>query len=198
MPRPALDALQLEDHLDILGGGERGEEIEALEDEAHVPAAHPGQLRLVQVGHAFPVDGDAAGGWAEYASQHGQEGGLAAPRGPEDGDHLAGARGERHVLHGGHLERPFLVDLGQLPRLERGAHERKTTRGSTLSALRTDTTEAVAHMATVRPNTATINPNGITRIVPVAPRRRTERRVRASPIAYPISALMSACLRMIT
>src|SRR5262245_55161320 len=99
------------------------------------------------------MDGDGAVGGTQHASQHRQPRGLAAPRRPEDRQDLAGGGVERDLLDGRDLESPFLVNLGQPLRLD-GGHARKTTRGSTRSALRTETIEAVTHMITVRTNTA--------------------------------------------
>src|SRR5258705_1920533 len=190
-------ALELKHHLDILRRGQRGEEIEALEDESHVAPADPRELALVEIGHDLTVNGDGPRRGAEHAAQHGKQGGLSAARGAEDGDRWAGAGAKRHVLPREDLKGPLLVDLGDLLRLESGAHERNTSRGSTFSALRTDTTDAVAHIATVRTNTASISPGGMTMTSPVAPKECTASSVRPRPIAYPMSALMRACLRMI-
>src|SRR5262249_22648867 len=143
---------------------------------------HPRKLRLVEIRDALPMDRDRPRGRAQHAAEHREQRGLAAPGRPQDGHHLArlGAHGD--VLHRGDLKGALLIDLGDLLRLEGHAHDRNTTRGSTLRALRTDTTDAVAHIATVSASTESMRLNGITSTMPVAPSTRTAMRVMASPM----------------
>jgi N-acyl amino acid synthase of PEP-CTERM/exosortase system len=60
-------------------------------------------------------------------------------------------------------------------------HVRKTTRGSTLKAFRTETMDAERHIRTVTTNVAAIRPAGMTTTRPVSSMNRVVARVIASP-----------------
>ena len=86
------DTTQLERHEDIFQGGERGEKLEALENETGGGITQRGQAVLVQVAEVMSVQNDAAGGRTVQAGAESEQGGFAAARRSDDG---AGcARGE--------------------------------------------------------------------------------------------------------
>ena len=84
----------------------------------------------------------------------------------EPGEHRARLGRRGHFLDGRHLEAPFLVDLAEPVGLD-DAHERNTAMGSTRSAFRTDTKEAVRHMATVKASIPATSGGGTTITTPV-------------------------------
>jgi acyl-CoA thioesterase-1 len=79
IPEPTGSSLEFQGYQDVLQGGEGGEEVEGLEDEAYVSGAKPGTLVLGKSEKVLPVQGDAAGGGFVQAGQEPQEGGLPAP-----------------------------------------------------------------------------------------------------------------------
>ena len=96
---------------DVLHAGQRGQEIEELEDEADLVAAQAGEVVVGQVGDGLAVDADLAGaGTIEPADQI-EERGFAGAGGPDDGDHLAARDLEIDRFERGHLALA-VVDLG--------------------------------------------------------------------------------------
>ena len=79
------DPAQLERHEDVLQGGERGEKLEALENETGGGIAQRGQAVLVQVAEVMSVQNDAAGGRTVQAGAESEQGGFATARGSDDG-----------------------------------------------------------------------------------------------------------------
>ena len=76
--------------LDIAHGGEGGQEIEALEDEADAGATEPGALRVGEPGELGAFDRNGAGGGLGEAAEDVEEGGFAGAGRSDDGDELAG------------------------------------------------------------------------------------------------------------
>ncbi|CAM5347687.1 hypothetical protein STANM309S_02002 [Streptomyces tanashiensis] len=93
-PLGGLDAERDEGGLHVLLGGERGDEVEALEDEADGLAAHGRQPALGERGQVGAVEQDAARGGAVEAAEHLEEGGLAAARGALDDETVPLGEGE--------------------------------------------------------------------------------------------------------
>jgi hypothetical protein len=73
----------------VLGGGQRREEVEELEDEAEDLAAQPGQRPVVEVVIAAAVDLHAAAGRPVERAEDVEQGALAGPGRAHDGDELA-------------------------------------------------------------------------------------------------------------
>jgi hypothetical protein len=87
----ARHALQHERDGHVLGGGERGQQVEGLEDEAHVPAAEGGQLRGGELLRVFAEDAALAVRAVEDAGHDRDQRRLAAARRPHEQQHLAAA-----------------------------------------------------------------------------------------------------------
>ena len=83
---------------DIFLGGERGDELVALEDEADFGAANPCHVVFCEVGDVCAIEKDAAGSWGVETSEQAEQGALAAAGGPHDGDELAMWDGEADSL----------------------------------------------------------------------------------------------------
>jgi hypothetical protein len=96
----AVESLDEQGELDVLGGGEYGDEIEGLKDETDLPAAQGGEALWIQLGGVYAIDEDAAGGGLVDAADEVEEGGLAASTGTGDGEELAGGDVEVHVVEG--------------------------------------------------------------------------------------------------
>ena len=84
---------------DVLLAGQLGDEVEGLEDEADVVAAHAGELALGAAVDALAGDLDGAGLGAVERAEEVQERRLARARAPDDGHELARAH-----LDGGAVE----------------------------------------------------------------------------------------------
>ena len=89
---------------DVAHGGERRQEVEALEDEAYFGATHFGALGVGEFGKVNAVDEDRAGGSAGKTAEDVEEGGLAGAGGADDGDELAGRDGEADLAECGDFE----------------------------------------------------------------------------------------------
>ena len=100
---------------DVAHGGEGGEKVEALEDEADLGAAHFGALGVGEFGEVGAVDEDRAGGGVGEAAEDVEEGGFSGAGGADDGDELAGGDGEVDVAEGGDLEFAGAVGLAEVP-----------------------------------------------------------------------------------
>ena len=99
---------------DVAHGGERGEKIEALEDEADLGAAHFCAFGVGEFGEVGAVDEDGAGGGVGEAAEDVEEGGFSGAGGADDGDELAGFDGEVDVAKGGDLEFAGAVGLAEV------------------------------------------------------------------------------------
>jgi len=85
---------------DVLFGGEGGEEVEALEDEAEQIAAEGRPLAFGHADDFAAVDADAAGGGAEDAAEDGDEGGFAGAGGSHEDEDLTGVDVEGDIVEG--------------------------------------------------------------------------------------------------
>ena len=100
--------------LDIFGGGEDGDEIEGLKDEADLFAAEQGGFGRGEAGGVDAFNQDAAGGGLVDAADEVEEGGFAAAAGAGDGEKIAAMDGEREAVEGGDgavVEREAAGDL---------------------------------------------------------------------------------------
>src|SRR5216683_8355498 len=102
-------------YFDVAHGGEGGEKVEALEDEADLGAAHFGAFGVGEFGEVGAVDQDRAGGGVGEAAEDVEEGGFSGARGADDGDELAGSDGEVDAAEGGDLEFAGAVGLTEIP-----------------------------------------------------------------------------------
>ncbi len=84
---------------DILGRGEGGEQIEELEDDPDVVAPEGRALLVGEAVNVDPLDRDRALIGRLEASQHVQQGALAASARPHDRDELACRDGERDAAN---------------------------------------------------------------------------------------------------
>ncbi len=99
---------QQQRHGDVFQQGERGQEIEELEDEADAVAPQAGKGVVGERGHIPPVQPQRAGIRAVHDAAELEQGGFPAARRPRDGDeiprrHLQGhasQRGDRFAIEG--------------------------------------------------------------------------------------------------
>ena len=98
-PRAAVLAAELEGDLDVLTGGERGDEVERLEHEPHALAAEGGPLVLAERREVDPVEDDPAGGGTIEPGEQAEERALAASRWPDHGQEAARLQLGEDVLH---------------------------------------------------------------------------------------------------
>ena len=76
-------------HHHVLQRGQLGKQVIELEDEAEQPVAHRVPMPFRAVVDALGVDQDRPRIGGVEQAQDVQEGALARPAGPHDGDHLA-------------------------------------------------------------------------------------------------------------
>ena len=98
---------------DVLLGGQGGQQVEGLEDEAELVAAHGGELLVLHARQVLSGDEDAAGGGGVQAGHAVQEGGLTRARGAHDGHELAFGDGEADRVQGDDLGVALAIDLSQ-------------------------------------------------------------------------------------
>ena len=99
----AREAFEVEREGHVLDAGERGEEVEELEDEADFVAAEAGEVVIGERGDGLAVDADFAGGGAVEAADQVEEGGLSGAGGADDGDHFAAGDVEVDGIEGDDL-----------------------------------------------------------------------------------------------
>ena len=112
-PSTALPG-DLERQRDVLPCGERGDQVEGLEDEPHPVPAQPGELAVVARREVGVAQEDPPAGRPVKAGQAVQEGGLPRARGAGDGRGLAGGEGDRDLVEGPHGGGPAAVQLDHL------------------------------------------------------------------------------------
>jgi hypothetical protein len=88
-------ARQQAGQLDVVGDREVRDEVEELEDEAHLAAAQQRPGRLAELVDPAAAEVDLAGGRSVEPAEQVQQRRLAAARGPHDADELA--LGDRQV-----------------------------------------------------------------------------------------------------
>ncbi len=109
-----IEAAQLEGDLDVLPRGQRGDEVEGLEDEADLLRAQPRPRVLAQRAELDAVEEDAPAGGPVEARHQREQRALAAARRAEDG----------HVRAGGHVQRDIFQDGQLVPSREVGPAQR--------------------------------------------------------------------------
>src|ERR1700680_3674030 len=83
------DVLEQEWHLHVLDRGEHRQQVEGLEDKAHVLAPVRGASSVGHLGEVLAIDHDLPAIEAIEAGETVEQGGLAGAGRPDDGDHLA-------------------------------------------------------------------------------------------------------------
>src|SRR5690606_20914427 len=88
---PGVDAsLQLQRQHDVLQGVETVEQLEGLEDEAHMLGAHPGALVLVQLAQGMTRQDHFAAAGLIQSGQQAEQGGLSGAGAADNGQAVAG------------------------------------------------------------------------------------------------------------
>jgi len=82
---------QKQRQLDVFDGGERGQKLERLEDEADLAAPQPGQLSVIQAPGRDTVDAHLARGGLIHGAGQVEQRGLAATAAADQRDELARA-----------------------------------------------------------------------------------------------------------
>ena len=100
-----------ERQLDILDGAQDRQQVEGLENEAHVVGPVVGAFIVRQVGQVGTVDLDCAFGDGIEARKAVEQGCLAGTRRAHDGDHLAGLDDEVNALESMHPDVTVGEDL---------------------------------------------------------------------------------------
>src|SRR5450755_1843787 len=107
----AAEPFQVQGQGHVLHAGERGQEIEELEDETDFVAPETGERVVGEPGDGLAVDADLASGRAVQAADQIEERGLAGAGGADDGNHLAARDLEIDRFERGDLALA-VIDLG--------------------------------------------------------------------------------------
>ena len=107
----AADAFEFQCDFDIFNRGERGKQIEGLEDEANVAEPDLRQFALAEAGHLLTGDLKTAGGGAENTAHDGEERGFAATGGPHQEEQLSFVEIEINAFKRRDTRGAFGVDL---------------------------------------------------------------------------------------
>jgi hypothetical protein len=91
---------ELEGEFDVFEGGENGDEVEGLEDEAEVVISPAGEFAFGHGGGLVVEDGEGAVGGAVHAGDEVEEGGFAGAGGAHEGAELAAVDGEFDFVEG--------------------------------------------------------------------------------------------------
>jgi hypothetical protein len=108
---------QFQGDLDILECGERGEQVEGLEDEADIPGSKPCAVFLGKTGELRLSDLDRPAGGLVESGHDPEQGGLAGSRGANNGRHLSWLDRKFHTPKYGEWSSPAQIILlysGQL------------------------------------------------------------------------------------
>src|SRR5262249_48927085 len=117
-------APQLERDLDVLAGGQGGNELEGLEHEPDFLAAEPRALVLAEGGEVVAVEDDAPGRGAVEPRQQPEEGRLAAAGRADDGEEAAGFQRERDIFQDRELAAAGRVRLRERLAAQHGLQRR--------------------------------------------------------------------------
>src|SRR5690625_32000 len=102
----------------VLAGGQAGDEVVELKDEADVVASVIRQSRFVGVGEVDVAVHDAAAAGRIEAAEDVEEGGFAAARGAEQHDEFARVEVEIDAPQRVHLDLTHIVDLREVAHLK--------------------------------------------------------------------------------
>src|SRR4051794_33288038 len=103
--RGAVLTAQLEWHLHVLEGGERGNQLKALEHESNFLAAQPGTLVLIHAREVRAVEDDRTLRGNVETGEQAEQRGLATTRWPDNGHEGTIGNGEAHVAQHGEAVR---------------------------------------------------------------------------------------------
>jgi hypothetical protein len=112
-------------YFNVAHGGERGQQVEALEDEADLGAAGLGAFCVGEGGEVDAVDQHRAAGGAGETAKDVEEGGFAGAGGTDDGDELAWCDGEVDLAEGGNFQLAGAVGLAQIAGEDDGLRRRE-------------------------------------------------------------------------
>ncbi len=114
------DVVDFEGDGDVFEGGEEGDEVGLLEDEAEVLTAVGAEVDegALAVEDPLSAEGEAAGGGGVDEADGGEEGGFAGAAGAEEGDDFARGEAEGDVVHGDDLGVAGAVDFGEADGLD--------------------------------------------------------------------------------
>lgn len=120
----AAIAAQLERHEHVLERGERGDELEILENETDVLIAHAGTAVLVHRLDRLAGQNHLSRSRAVEPGAETEKGGLAAARGPDDRERVAGGEGEIDLVEDGEIAMDGRVSFGEPLDFKHGLHTR--------------------------------------------------------------------------
>src|SRR5437867_6063210 len=116
--RSSIARTVLNDYTDVLECSEGFEEVEALIDETHLLPPDRGEVGFVHVCDLCAADMHTSLSWPEQRTSDGQKGRLAGTRRAHDGNDLAPANVERHILKGGDAEVAGAINLADALQLK--------------------------------------------------------------------------------
>ena len=108
--------------LDVAFGGQRGQQVEFLKDEADFRAPQAGAVGVGQLGEVDAVDDDAAGVGVREPAENVEQGRLAAARRADDGDELTLLDFERYASQGRHIDFADAIGLAHVLSLNHPPH----------------------------------------------------------------------------
>ena len=108
----ALHARQQARQRDVVGDGQRRQQVEELKYKPDLLSPHVREVVVSQRGEVAAVEHDAARRGAVHGAAQVQQRGLAAPRGPHQRNEVALVDGKRHARQGRHLG--FTAGIGFL------------------------------------------------------------------------------------
>ncbi|XXY35109.1 hypothetical protein WMF04_30945 [Sorangium sp. So ce260] len=111
---------EVQGQLDVLERAQHGNQVERLEDEAHVGVPEATERRSPERRQGHTGHLERAGVRPVDAAEQVQEGALAAPRGTADGDQLPGSDVQIERIHRPDLLGTSAVALHQAPRANDG------------------------------------------------------------------------------
>ena len=106
-------AAELDGDLDILAGGEGGDQLERLEDESDLGTAEAGPSIFVELREVVPVERHRTRARPIKSSEEAEEGALPAARGAGDGDERPGLDLESDILQDREISAAGGVGLGE-------------------------------------------------------------------------------------
>ena len=107
--------------LDVLAGAEAGQEVEELEDEAEVCGPEPGPLSFAEAADLAAVEAQPSLARGVEGAEQVQQRALAAARGADDRDQLAGLDPHRDPVQNLHCAGAERIALANPVQLQDGA-----------------------------------------------------------------------------
>ena len=118
----ARPSAQVQREADVFERRQRRQQVEELEDESDLVAAHPRQVVVGEAGERLAVDAHTAGGRTVESADEIEERRLARSGGSDDRDHLAARDRDAHIVEGGDaaLAGELLGDVLERDHVRRG------------------------------------------------------------------------------